>query len=80
MGNSESNGDSSSSDRGDRYHGEHYNSSGSGLYNIGYDQGWEDSATRSTSENALDYIPANTSDGNAGYRDGAADGGNFGER
>jgi len=47
-------------------------------YNAGYEQGYEDSATCSTSDNAVDYVAACTPDGNDGYVDGMADGGNFG--
>ena len=62
------------------YHGDNYTENSGGLYEIGYEQGFEDSATQSTSDNPVDYVAACTPSGNQGYVDGVADGGNFGTK
>jgi hypothetical protein len=61
------------------YHGDNYDRNASGAYNVGYEQGYEDSVNGCSSDNPADYVvPACTADGNQGYVDGVADGGNFG--
>jgi hypothetical protein len=60
------------------YKGDNYDPDGNGAYNVGYEQGYEDSVHGHTSDDSIDYVVACTEDGNQGYVDGVADGGNFG--
>jgi hypothetical protein len=60
------------------YHGDNYDADRGGMYENGYERGFEDSALGCSSDNPMDYITSCTAEGNEGYADGVADGGNFG--
>ena len=81
-------GQSSSSNGTDGYHGSNYDQAGgderSGSFQVGYDQGFEDSACGHSQDvvgdlgAATSYAISCTTDGNEGYAAGVHDGGDFG--